>query len=172
MYNLLIGGAAGQGIDTTSAILEKILKRAGYSVFTCRDFMSRIRGGHNFYLMRFGEKEVISHSYNLDGIIAMDEETINIHSNELKKDGFILCDTSIEIEDSRILKIAMEDIAKKLGNIRVSGSIAIGAVLKLFNEDYSNIEEVLQSFLDERYVDINLKAVKAGYDSIETRYLA
>ena len=170
MYNLLIGGAAGQGIDTTSAILEKILKRAGYSVFTCRDFMSRIRGGHNFYLMRFGEKEVISHSYNLDGIIAMDEETINIHSNELKKDGFILCDTSIEIEDSRILKIAMEDIAKKLGNIRVSGSIAIGAVLKLFNEDYSNIEEVLQSFLDERYVDINLKAVKAGYDSIETRY--
>lgn len=170
MYNLLIGGAAGQGIDTTSAILEKILKRAGYSVFTCRDFMSRIRGGHNFYLMRFGEKEVISHSYNLDGIIAMDEETINIHSNELKKDGFILCDTSIEIEDSCILKIAMEDIAKKLGNIRVSGSIAIGAVLKLFNEDYSNIEEVLQSFLDERYVDINLKAVKAGYDSIETRY--
>lgn len=170
MYNLLIGGAAGQGIDTTSAILEKILKRAGYSVFTCRDFMSRIRGGHNFYLMRFGEKEVISHSYNLDGIIAMDEETINIHSNELKKDGFILCDTSIEIEDSRILKIAMEDIAKKLGNIRVSGSIAIGAVLKLFNEDYSNIEEVLQSFLDERYVDINLKAVKAGYDSIEIRY--
>ena len=170
MYNLLIGGAAGQGIDTTSAILEKILKRAGYSVFTCRDFMSRIRGGHNFYLMRFGEKEVISHSYNLDGIIAMDVETINIHSNELKKDGFILCDTSIELEDSRILKIAMEDIAKKLGNIRVSGSIAIGAVLKLFNEDYSNIEDVLQSFLDERYVDINLKAVKAGYDSIETRY--
>ena len=170
MYNLLIGGAAGQGIDTTSAILEKILKRAGYSVFTCRDFMSRIRGGHNFYLMRFGEMEVISHSYNLDGIIAMDVETINIHSNELKKDGFILCDTSIELEDSRILKIAMEDIAKKLGNIRVSGSIAIGAVLKLFNEDYSNIEDVLQSFLDERYVDINLKAVKAGYDSIETRY--
>lgn len=27
MYNLLIGGAAGQGIDTTAAILEKLLKR-------------------------------------------------------------------------------------------------------------------------------------------------
>ena len=54
MYNLLIGGAAGQGIDTVADILEKLLKRSGYNVFTARDFMSRIRGGHNFSLIRFG----------------------------------------------------------------------------------------------------------------------
>ena len=48
MYNILIGGAAGQGIETTAAILEKLTKRSGYSVFTYRDFMSRVRGGHNF----------------------------------------------------------------------------------------------------------------------------
>ncbi len=29
MYNILMGGAAGQGVDTTTAILEKLLKRAG-----------------------------------------------------------------------------------------------------------------------------------------------
>ena len=58
MYNLLIGGAAGQGIDTTAAILEKLLKRSGYHVFTIRDFMSRVRGGHNFSLIRFGAEPV------------------------------------------------------------------------------------------------------------------
>ncbi len=115
MYNLLIGGAAGQGIDTTAAILEKLLKRAGYSVFTCRDFMSRIRGGHNFYLLRFGTEEVISHSYNLDGIIAIDEDTVKLHSDKLKASGFILCDSDIEINDSRALKIAMNSMAKTLG---------------------------------------------------------
>ncbi|HCL01309.1 MAG TPA: hypothetical protein DHW61_02665, partial [Lachnoclostridium phytofermentans] len=50
MYNILVGGAAGQGIDTTVANLEVLLKKAGYYVFTTKDFMSRVRGGHNFSL--------------------------------------------------------------------------------------------------------------------------
>jgi len=53
MYNLLVGGAAGQGVETTVAMLEKLLKKSGYFVFTIRDFMSRIRGGHNFSIIRF-----------------------------------------------------------------------------------------------------------------------
>jgi len=170
MYNLLIGGAAGQGVDTTAAVLEKLLKKAGYSVFTCRDFMSRIRGGHNFYLIRFGTKEVISHSYNLDGIIAMDEDTVRLHTGELKADGFILCDSNIETNDSRAIKIAMGDMAKTLGNPRVSGSIAIGVVLQLFSESLTHIKGVLRSFVDERYLEINLKAVEAGYGSVESHH--
>ena len=48
MYNLLIGGEAGQGIETTVAMLEKFQK-VRILCFTTRDFMSRVRGGHNFY---------------------------------------------------------------------------------------------------------------------------
>ena len=43
-YSILVGGAAGQGIDTFASILEKTLKRCGYYVFTYRDYMSRVRG--------------------------------------------------------------------------------------------------------------------------------
>jgi Pyruvate:ferredoxin oxidoreductase and related 2-oxoacid:ferredoxin oxidoreductases, gamma subunit len=93
MYNLLIGGAAGQGIDTTVAILEKLLKQSGYNVFTVRDFMSRVRGGHNFSLLRFGTEPIYSHSDSLDGIVALDEETIKEHKEQLKANGFILCDS-------------------------------------------------------------------------------
>lgn len=39
MYNLLIGGVAGRDIETTAAILEKILNR--YSVFAQHYFRSR-----------------------------------------------------------------------------------------------------------------------------------
>ena len=60
MYNILIGGEAGQGIETTAAILEKLIKKSGHSVFTSRDFMSRVRGGHNFSMIRFGTEEVTS----------------------------------------------------------------------------------------------------------------
>lgn len=170
MYNLLIGGAAGQGIDTTADILEKLLKRCGYSVFTCRDFMSRIRGGHNFIIIRFGTDEILSHSYDFDGIIALNEDTINIHEHELKQDGFILCDSDINTDDKRAIKIPMNNMAKELGNPKVSGSIAIGVLLKLFSESIDGVDAVLKSSLDEEYISINVQAINEGYKAVDMRY--
>ena len=96
MYNLLVGGAAGDGIDTMVAVLEKVLKKSGYFVFSARDFMSRIRGGHNFTLVRFGKTPITSHSLKVNGIVAMDEETISRHQDELVDGGFILCDIGLK----------------------------------------------------------------------------
>jgi 2-oxoglutarate ferredoxin oxidoreductase subunit alpha len=170
MYNLLIGGAAGQGIDTTVSILEKLLKCSGYNVFTTRDFMSRVRGGHNFSLIRFGIKSIYSHSNRLDGIVALDEETIQLHKEQLEDSGFILCDTKLSGLDSRLIRIQMDAMAKGLGNPQVSGSIAVGAVLKLFGESLDNVRTVLQIFIKQQYLDVNVKAVEEGYASTETHF--
>ncbi len=170
MYNLLIGGAAGQGIDTTAAILEKLLKRTGYHVFTVRDFMSRVRGGHNFSLIRFGTEAVISHSYDLDCIIALNEETIRLHSAQLNPKGFILCDSSISTDEPRAIKINMNEIAESIGNKNVSGSIAIGAILRLFGEELLDANDVIKTFVKEQYVGVNLKAMETGYGLVEKRF--
>lgn len=171
MYNLLIGGAAGQGIDTTAAILEKLLKRSGYNVFTARDFMSRVRGGHNFSLIRFGTEPVHSHSDRLDGIVALDEETYKLHREQLKENGFVLCDSKLSISDPRLIKVDMDAMANVLGNPRASGSVAVGVVLKLFGESLDNVEDVLRTFVKQQYLDVNIKAVKEGYQSAEKRFL-
>lgn len=170
MYNLLIGGAAGQGIDTTASVLEKLLKRSGYHVRTVRDLMSRIRGGHNFCLIRFGQEPVLSHSYRVNGIIALDGETVEQHRDALTPEGFILCDSSLPVEDSRAIRIDMASIAKELGNPRVAASIAVGAVLKLFGEDLTHVEDVFRVSVKEQYLGANLQAVRRGYDCVETRY--
>ena len=170
MYNLLIGGAAGQGIETTAAILEKLLKRSGYNVFTTRDFMSRIRGGHNFSLIRFGTEAVCSHSNRLDGIIALNDETIELHKDKLNENGFILCDSTLATTDPRSIKINMGEMAKSLGNLRVSGSIAVGVILKLFGENLDYVPEVLRLFVKEQNLEINLRAVENGYQIVEKRF--
>lgn len=169
MYNILIGGAAGQGIDTTVSILEKLLKRSGYYIFTTRDFMSRVRGGHNFSLLRFGTEEITSHSDILDGIIALNEETIVLHKDKLKGKGFILCDISLDYSDPElnIIKLPMTQIAKELGNVRASGSVAIGAVLKLFGEPFTYVEEVMKSLMKNQILEVNVKAAEAGYGKVE-----
>lgn len=170
MFNLLIGGAAGQGIDTTAAILEKILKRSGYYVLTIRDFMSRVRGGHNFSLVRFGTEPIYSHSDRLDGIIAMDDETIRQHRDQLNENGFILADEKISDSDTRMIRFDMAGMAIKLGNPRVSGMIAIGILLKMFGESLDGTEQVLRTFVKGQYLEINMKALAEGYQIAETRY--
>lgn len=170
MYNLLIGGAAGQGIDTAAAILEKLLKRSGYYVFTVRDFMSRVRGGQNFSLIRFGAQPVRSHSARLDGIIALNDETVALHKDKLSENGFILCDDAIRTDDPRALHVGLDARAKALGNPRVSGSIAVGAVLRLFGETLEQVPEVFRQLMKPKILDINLKAVQEGYGLVEPRF--
>ena len=170
MYNILVGGAAGQGIDTTAANLEMLLKKAGYYVFTLRDVMSRIRGGHNFSIIRFGNEPIYSHSAKLNGIIALDDVTVEIHKEKLAEDGFILCDTKLKTEDEKAIKLNMDAMAKELGNPKVSGSIAIGAILKLFGIGIAHVDETMKHLVKEAYVEMNIKAVRIGYDSVDTRY--
>jgi len=170
MYNILLGGAAGQGVDTTAAILEKLLKRAGYHILTVRDFMSRIRGGHNFMLLRFGPERVYSHDSAVNAIVALNEETYRLHEGELTPGGFILCDSALQIDDPRAIKLDMAQMAKSLVNPRVAGTVAVGAVLKLFGETLDGAENVLPAFIKEQFLEINLKALRAGYDAVEARY--
>lgn len=170
MYNLLIGGAAGQGIETTVAILEKLLKRSGYNVFTTRDFMSRVRGGHNFSLIRFGTDIVQSHSLNLDVIIALNDETVELHKEQLNEGGIILCDSNLTITDKRAIKLNMNEIAKSLGNPKVSGSVAIGVILKLFSEELDHVQDVIDTFIKEEILEINIKAVHEGYKIVESHF--
>lgn len=168
--NVLIGGAAGQGIDTAAAILEKILKQAGYHVFTVRDFMSRIRGGHNFIQIRFGSEPVHSHTHNLDLILALNEETISLHQAELSDNGLIVCDSTTHADDSRLLPLPLNEISKKLGNPRVAGSVAIGTLMALFGLSPELANPVLPSFLNEKYISINQKAVAEGYKLAQQRW--
>jgi 2-oxoglutarate ferredoxin oxidoreductase subunit alpha len=157
IYNILIGGAAGQGIDTTVSILEKAFKRSGYFVYTIRDFMSRIRGGHNFMVIRFGNNVITSHSNKLDGIIALNEETVAIHKKDLKENGFILCDSNLN-GDFPAIRIPMTDKAKELGNPRVAGSISVGAILKLFGINYDIVDDILETSIKKIYLKINQDA--------------
>ena len=170
MYNLLIGGAAGQGIETSVAVLQKFIKNSGYHIFTVRDFMSRVRGGHNFSLLRFGVDPIYSHSEVLDGIIAFDEATIQLHSDKLKSDGFILCDSQIKSDDSRVISLDMQALGKQLGNTRAIGSIATGVILKLFGLEVTNAEKVISDYIKGQYLELNVKALEEGYNLVETRF--
>jgi 2-oxoglutarate ferredoxin oxidoreductase subunit alpha len=69
--NILVGGEAGQGIQSVGQILARVWQRAGFHVFADQDYESRVRGGYNFFRIRISETEIRTFSENLDIIVAM-----------------------------------------------------------------------------------------------------
>ncbi|ABR47421.1 pyruvate flavodoxin/ferredoxin oxidoreductase domain protein [Alkaliphilus metalliredigens QYMF] len=168
-YNLLIGGSAGQGMDTLSAMLEKTLKRKGYHIFTNKDYMSRVRGGHNFIQIRFGTEPITSHGDTLDFIIAFDKATIDLHSPRLRKEGKILCNENVAKAQGNIIALPLQSTAKDAGNPKVFTTVTLGAVLKVFNLSLKESKELLQQFFEDQVLEQNLLALEKGYDLLDSQ---
>ncbi len=90
--NLMVGGEAGQGIQTIGFVLGKTMARGGLHVFADQDYESRIRGGHNFFRVRVKDEEVKAQTEKLDILIALNKETVDRHRGELKENGIIILD--------------------------------------------------------------------------------
>lgn len=169
MYNILIGGAAGDGIETTAAVFETALKTMGYHVFAMRDFMSRVRGGHNFNRIRFGTKPVHTHAREIDGLIAINEETFHLHKDNLKEGGFIIASPNLKLEHPNLIELDSKTLAKEAGNARADGSVIIGALIRLYDMDFSLAEKVFQDYFPASILDANLKSLKLGYDATQPK---
>jgi 2-oxoglutarate/2-oxoacid ferredoxin oxidoreductase subunit alpha len=161
-YNVLIGGSAGQGMDTISALFERILKKSGYYIYTTKDYMSRVRGGHNFIQIRFGDEEISSHHPELDVIIALDKTTVDSHIERLQEKGVLICDEAVKSNDNRVLSIPLKKIAIEAGNSKVFGTVAVGALVQLFGIDFDNIQSLFSKKWDGKIIEANIKAFEKG----------
>lgn len=171
-FNILVGGQAGQGMDTISDFIEKVLKLNGYSVFSNKDYMSRVRGGNNFTQIRFGDEPIFSHSHELDFIVALDKNTVEFHIDRLKETGNILLDDSIKFEEERVISLPLNNLSKDLGLNRVFGMMAAGVTLRYFGIDIEGFDNFISKKYNDEVRRINIEAVKKGYGLIVTKHQA
>ncbi len=168
-YSVLITGAAGQGMDTVGNLLEKTLKRHGYYVFSYKDFMSRVRGGHNFVQIRFSDKPIHSYDSKVDVIFGLNKESIKLEKSKLKDQGTIVCDEDVS-QNKELICLPLIETSRKIGNRRVQTTVGMGAILKYFGLDIRIAEDVIEDELKESIVDINIEALKAGYNLVDEKY--
>jgi 2-oxoglutarate ferredoxin oxidoreductase subunit alpha len=71
-----IGGAAGDGVESSGSGFCKALGRGGLHVFGLPDYYSRVRGGHNWYSIRVSDRPLHSHTEPVHLLLALTEETI------------------------------------------------------------------------------------------------
>lgn len=165
--NVLIGGAAGQGMDTVANLFNKVLQRSGYYVYTTSDYRSRVRGGHNFFQIRFSDREISSPRRGLDVIFALNEETLERHLDRLNEGGVSFCDEGIEgFEGTK--KYDLVKKAKELGNPKMISTIGLGMLLGKLKIDVKVGEEVVRETFKEGLIEGNIKALDYGYSITKT----
>ena len=157
-YNIVIGGAAGQGVKTLSKSLTKILKHHGYYTFTNTIYMSRIRGGHNYFQIRFSDQPIYTHEKEADLIVALNSETYMLHRTELKNTGIVLSDASLGLSNKNIINIDAVTYAKNMKTKKLSSQVHLGAIAKLFDLDKAICIKLLK--------DLQIDAFNMGYDSV------
>ncbi|MCK9376806.1 MAG: 2-oxoacid:acceptor oxidoreductase subunit alpha [Syntrophobacterales bacterium] len=93
--NIVIGGAAGQGVHVITGLLARIMVRQGCRVLYVQDYQSRIRGGHLFNRIRVADHPLVSSREGIDLLVALNQETVALHRQELWPHGVIIYDASM-----------------------------------------------------------------------------
>lgn len=166
-YTILVGGAAGQGIETVVLLLEKTIKRSGYNVFTYKNYMSMVRGGHNFMQVRFSDKPNSTFSTKVDMIFAMTAETVDFHIGNLKENGLVILDDELH-KDQDFMHLSLQKIAKGIGNPKVAPTIGFGAIGKYFGLDFEIARKALEETFKGKVLQLNMEALEKGYGLTET----
>ena len=161
--HLIMGGEAGQGLDTVSGLLVKAVVRSGRHLLGAHHVMSRVRGGHNNFRLRIGSRPVQGPPDTFHLLAAMSQESVDLHKDKLKDPGIILVDAAWELPAGPgMVAIPFAELASRpvFRNVALLG--VIGAMLGL---EASLFEEQLKeefSAKGDKIVSSNLDVLASS----------
>jgi len=163
--SLLIGAKAGFGIDRSSIIIGRLLNRLGYRIYVYRDYPSLIRGGHTFSIIRASKNRIAAHQDKVDLILALNQETLDLHKNRLKQGGLCIYDSDQikETVNDCCLGLPLGKILEEEGSPEIMrNTCVIGALAKTLGIDFIILEEILKEEFTKD-AGLNLKIAGRGF---------
>jgi 2-oxoglutarate ferredoxin oxidoreductase subunit alpha len=170
-----VGGQAGDGITQAGVNIGLACLRGGLHVFGTNDYQSLIRGGHNFYIVRVSGEKIHSQTDFADLLLALNQETITFHKDELASGAGIVYDEDeikLNPEDFEkagisLFPVPLMKIVRDLkGQSIARNSVVAGATLALVDYDLNPLLDVIKESFEgkEKVTTLNMDAAKAGYD--------
>ena len=162
--NIRIAGEAGQGVMTTGGLLVQSFASLGLNVAATRSYMSRIRGGLNWYDVRIGDRPLFGPVSRVNLLVALTDVAKDILQGEVAHGGLILHNGGSEAE--AVVAIDLDAIAKEVGGSKLySNAAAAGAVFGLLSYEPRAIEGLLEEKFAEKGQEVvlaNRNCVRKG----------
>lgn len=176
-----IGGETGFGIVSTGTIFSKIFAKKGYFVVDNNEYPSLIRGGHNTFTVRVSSNEIFSIDKDINILVALNEETIRLHQEEVTYGGYIIYDENngdiTEIKKARkdinYIMVPFSKIIAELGVPPVmTNNVSLGASVALLNYDLEVLRNIIRDIFGRKgpeVVNSNIKSSEFGYKYIKEK---
>ena len=169
--SIVLGGAAGQGIQTVEEILTHALKKSGYHVYANKEYMSRVRGGMNTTEIRVSAKRVRAFVRRIDILVPFKQGVLGWVDDRLSKDTVVLGEKE-NVEESflgriNLVEVPLTKMALETGSQLYINTTAAGLIAGLFHGDFKAVEEYIRKRFGskgENIVRKNIEAAKKGYD--------
>lgn len=184
--DIILSGVGGQGILSIATVIgEAALKEGLYMKQAEVHGMSQ-RGGDVQSNLRLSDQPIASDLIpqgHADLIISLEPMESLRYLPYLKKEGWLVTNSQpfvnipnypdIEKVNDELDKLPhkvvldVEAIAKEIGSVRAANIVMLGAATPFIGIDYEKIEDGIRSIFGrkgEEVVEMNLKALKTGYD--------
>lgn len=178
--SILIGGDAGQGVESSGAGFSQGFARGGLQVFAMQDYRSRIRGGHNFYQIRLSGRPMYSHSHSVHLVLALTAETVPLHIDTIAPGGAVIFSEGLDVDEEsckqrgvHCFPMPLARIAEEHGSRIMVNTAALGAAAGVCEWKLSHMESVIQDNFGAKGPDVvesNLAVVRAAHDLARERY--
>lgn len=165
--NILIGGEAGQGLQTVGTLFAKSLVRSGFSVHVTQTYESRVRGGHNTFSIRAGSEKVLAGQETIDILIALNEETIDLHRKELTKRGLIIGDGEWKRKEKNWIGLPLKEFGEKI----YWNTACVGVAAGLIGLDEKVVAKTIEDTFGKERSEENWKILNMSYHWLKEQAL-
>ncbi len=175
-----IAGAAGQGVESSGAGFAQALARGGLHIFALQDYMSRIRGGLNFFQVRVRQEPLYCHEEAVHVLLPLNEEGLEAYRDEVVKGGAIIYDQELKVDRRSVasrgrkaMPVPLMEIAKEHGERVMLNTAALGAAAGVVQYSYERLADVIRQNFKRKggeVVAANLRVARAAYMYAEEQY--
>ncbi len=168
-----VAGEGGEGVISTGELLTTAVARTRRDVFTFRTYPAEIKGGPAMFQLRFADHPVLSVGTLIDVLVAFNEEAVELHAAELKKDGLLIYDSTVFDPEKKVpagtalygaplTAIAADGVGLK----KSKNMVALALVGQLFGIEMDGFKSLVEEKFGKKGEDIlqkNLRAIEEGF---------
>ncbi|MFX1594148.1 MAG: 2-oxoacid:acceptor oxidoreductase subunit alpha [Promethearchaeota archaeon] len=165
LFTFLVGGKAGEGVKKAGSVAAHLFSSMGRHVFQMDDYMSLIRGGHNFSVVSTTPEWISSHYMKANLVVNFDKRSCETHMNDITENGIIVYNSD-EQELENAIGIPLTSEAEKFPMKKLMfgvGAVAIlAAAIGFEKEEMNNI--IREEY--PRGIENNIEFASTIYDVI------
>ncbi|PLX95820.1 MAG: 2-oxoacid:acceptor oxidoreductase subunit alpha [Desulfuromonas sp.] len=168
-YNIVLGGQAGQGVNTVENIIIRMFKLSGYHIYATKEYMSRVRGGLNTITISVGSAPIRSYRQQIDLLIPFTAGVVDWVAQRVTDDTLLLGSDEFLAGSSpskHIFPLEWDEEIRKEVKGQLN-TLCAGMVAALFDIGHEMLVDlVTEAFTDkpQAVLDKNLKAADYGFN--------